>query len=170
MNTKGVFSIGNALILSKEEFESGFGGWLKRTSANKEEQAKKLDYTKNGYSGKIEFNYVDEFGQNKKFYFVKVSKCDEQKLYFVPLYGNGDSLFPRPIEDGSYVVFADWSSFADGSFLKSPYEEFADIVYELKAKAEKIVPEGFDWDLHVGTILCSFEGNKKKKSKKSSKK
>ena len=153
MNANGMVNIGNALILSKEEFEDYFEKKLKNSATGKEEQEKAMEDIRKGRRKKIEDYYFDTDYKSKNFDFIKYLANDEYNLYYVPLHGAGSSLIPSPINDTSYLVFADWSNFTDSSFRRCPYNRYQDIVDEFKLKVSVFLPKDFQWDSHIGTIL-----------------
>lgn len=55
-----------------------------------------------------------------------------------------------------YIAFAD-RGFNDAYvFERKPYASYKEFVQEFKDKFEKYLPNGFDWDAHLGNFKCVF--------------
>lgn len=160
MDSKGIINIGNALMLSQEEFEKYYEKTLNDSSTSKEAQ-EIMEIIRKGYGIKFNDSYFNSDYVMKEFSFVQVPNKNMPDLYFVPLHGDGDSLIPHRIKDISYLAFADWSSFADSSFRRCPYKDYNDLLTEFKLKIAGYISKDFDWDSHIGTILCSLGGEEK---------
>lgn len=58
------------------------------------------------------------------------------------------------VEDGSYIIYTDKSTRPQDLLGADGYKSTEEIVKEFKEKLAAYVPDGFDWESHIGFFQC----------------
>ena len=59
------------------------------------------------------------------------------------------------VEDGSYIIYTDKSTRPQDLLGADGYKSTEEIVKEFKEKLAAYVPDGFDWESHIGFFQCA---------------
>lgn len=80
----------------------------------------------------------------------------KKNKYFLDSLGKEKNLYFRDtqfwVSPTLYVVFADKCMDGFDAFLEKPYASYEELRQEFKNKLERYLPEGFDWDAHIGNF------------------
>lgn len=59
------------------------------------------------------------------------------------------------VKDGSYIIYTDKSTRPQDLLGDEGYKSTEEIVKEFKEKLAAYVPDGFDWESHIGFFQCA---------------
>ena len=131
---------GDACVLSENEFDAFLKEYAKQKQIDLNKLIDKIDE-----DGVDNYTFKSDAGG---FSFISVSGDSCEGMELISLVEEGESRYC----ENSIVLFAKHDRLSGKAFKNPPYPSYEDLVNEFKDFLQEYLPNGFDWNNHVGVF------------------